>query len=101
MMNDDLFGEPLTHPVERVPGQRKPTPLKGYAAEPGTGPPGETCGSCRHHRVIRYSKSYHKCEEFKNQGGKWTGGPGTDIRVRSPACRFWEAGEAQQVFGSK
>lgn len=57
----------------------------GYAAEPGTGPPGETCGTCQHHHVSSLSKDYHKCRL-----GSDSGGPGTDIRVRAPACSKWE-----------
>ncbi len=58
----------------------------GYAAEPGTGPKNETCGSCRHHQVRSLSRSYHKCKL-----GPTSGGPGTDIRVRAPACKHWTA----------
>lgn len=59
---------------------------------PGTGPEGETCGTCGHHVVHIWSKRYHKCALVKP-----TRGPGTDIRVRSPACAKWiavEKGEA-------
>lgn len=94
----DLFDVPLTTPrtVEfREDGKpkRKPTQPKGYAAEPGTGPVGEKCKTCKHHRVVTFSRHYHKCAEFRRLGGKWTGGPGSDIRVNSPACRLWEAAE--------
>lgn len=58
---------------------------KGYAAEPGTGPAKETCGSCKHHIVKRFANNYHKCNLVA-----YTGGAGTDIRVRSPACSKWE-----------
>jgi hypothetical protein len=103
-MSGDLFGEPITTTREvqtRADGKprRKPTRPRGYAAEPGTGPTGESCGTCRHHCVICYSKPYHKCSEFRRLGGKWTGGPGSDIRVRSPACRLWEPGEPQKLYG--
>lgn len=100
-MNGELFGEPLTAApaVEARPDgkpRRRPTAVQGYAARPGTGPAGETCKSCRHHCVIRYAKPYHKCSEFRRLGGKWTGGPGTDIRVGSPACSYWESGEPRE-----
>lgn len=49
--------------------------------------------------LISYSKNYHKCAEFRRLGGKWTSGPGSDIRVNSPACKFWEGGEAQRHYG--
>jgi hypothetical protein len=64
---------------------------KGYADRPGTGPVGETCGSCQHHCVLRYAKAYHKCGLTR---AKWTGGRRTDILVRSPACSKWASGEA-------
>lgn len=60
----------------------------GYGHVPGGGPAGETCGSCRHHVILRYSKNYHKCELAR---GKWTGGRGSDILVKSPACQKWQA----------
>jgi hypothetical protein len=50
--------------------------VRGYAAIPGAGP------------KIEYANVYHKCALME---AVWTGGTGTDIRVRSPACRLWEA----------
>jgi hypothetical protein len=85
-MDGDLFGAPLTTPTERP----KTTPAKGYAALPGTGPAGETCKTCRYHCVIAYSRNYHKCLLMRPF---WTSGPGTDIRVKSPACKLWERAE--------
>jgi len=83
------FDGPAMTPAER----RKLFPksrgtAKGYAAIPGTGPAGETCGSCSHHVTKRYAKNYHKCELMS---AYWTGGTATDIRVKSPACREWQA----------
>lgn len=69
---------------------KNPVP-RGYAAAPGTGPAGETCGSCQHHVERCYAKIYHKCELMRDY---WTGGGATDIRVRSPACSRWEAKNA-------
>ena len=59
----------------------------GYAARPGSGPKGETCGSCRF--IVRFerSKVWHKCELRRQT---WTHGRGSDILVGAPACRFWE-----------
>jgi len=57
---------------------------RGYANPPGTGPSGETCGSCKH---IFRTKRYRKCELRK---ATWTHGPGSDILARSPACKSWE-----------
>ncbi len=98
-MNGDLFGEPLTtqtdHPLT-AGGKRKPAKAQGYAAMPGSGPEGETCGSCKHHCIRRYSKNYHK---YGLMRAFWTGGTATDIRVGAAACRLWEAGTATEEFG--
>lgn len=57
-----------------------------YAARPGTGPVGETCGSCKH--IVRaWNGRYRKCDLVRRL---WTHGPGTDIKARSPACSKWE-----------
>lgn len=69
---------------------RATTQPKGYAAMPGTGPEGETCGSCGHLYRNRLAKTYLKCELMQRF---WTGGAGTDVRARSPACRNWQAPE--------
>jgi hypothetical protein len=80
----DLFGVDIPPESE---AKRKPTPKRGYAAPPGTGPAGETCGSCVHHARRNYGGTYHKCALMV---ARWTRGPGTDILVRSPACKLWE-----------
>lgn len=92
----DLFGNaviedgPAITPAERRKlGRRDPLP-RGYAATPGTGPSGETCGSCWHHATVQHAKAYHKCELMRQS---WTGGRATDILVRSPACALWNAGD--------
>ena len=63
---------------------------RGHAAQPGTGPAGETCKTCHHlARNVMYSgKAFSKCELEK---ARWTGGTGTDIRQRDPACLKWMA----------
>lgn len=61
---------------------------RGYADHPGTGPKGETCGSCVHHVVKRMGGSYHKCELTRSC---WTGGRRSDILVRAAACSKWES----------
>ena len=65
---------------------RKGPRLKGYAAAPGSGPNGETCGTCGHCylRGTRSGKWFSKCDLVKA-----TGGPGTDIVRKSPACSRW------------
>lgn len=60
--------------------------LRAYAAHPGSGPRGETCRTCAHSYGRQFSKTYWKCDLVKA-----TGGAGTDIKLRSPACSRWEA----------
>ena len=59
----------------------------GYIAPAGTGPAGETCGTCKH--IFRHPTGrYRKCELAR---ARWTGGFKTDILARTPACRKWQA----------
>lgn len=81
----DLFGEVIATPLPA--DKRRKTIPKGYAALPGTGPKGETCKTCEHYSGHRRTKIYRKCGLMRAQ---WTGGPGTDILARSPACQYWE-----------
>lgn len=71
---------------------------KGYATRPGTGPVGETCGTCKHAcRVPGGGKTYHKCALVQ----PWTHGLGTDIKLSSPACQKfkpWRDCEEYQVL---
>ena len=61
-------------------------PVKGYAATPGSGPKGETCRTCKHARQRGGgSRAYWKCDLIKP-----TRGPGSDIRLKSPACWRFE-----------
>ena len=60
----------------------------GFARPPGTGPQGETCGTCVHCAYTGSGKRrYPKCDVIRF---RWTHGPGTDILVRSPACEMWQ-----------
>jgi len=68
-------------------GQKPEKYSKGYAAPPGSGPEGETCGSCEYHYIKVMAGKYHKCKLMERI---WAGGSGTDIKVRSPACEKWE-----------
>jgi hypothetical protein len=56
-----------------------------YAAQPGTGPEGESCRTCEHSYARQFTKNYWKCGLVPA-----TGGPGTDIRLKSAACEKWE-----------
>ena len=62
---------------------------RGHAAPPGTGPAGETCGSCANlFRNEQWSKTFLKCGLMR---GRWTGSYGTDVRARDEACSKWKA----------
>lgn len=60
---------------------------RGHAWLPGSGPEGETCRSCKHYTRIHYAGTYLKCKLME---AHWTHGPGSDIRAKDPACKFWE-----------
>lgn len=85
-MSLDLFGDP-------PPRKNKGPTAKGYAYFPGTGPDGETCGTCRH----CFKKTYIARPSFKCllMRGTWTRTRKTDILVRSKACKKWEAKEVE------
>lgn len=87
MSNFD-FGQKLTGPM-LYPGKLPQWP-KGYAAPPGSGPPGMTCKVCKHytHKGNNSQNSYPACALTRE---RWTNGPGTDIKASSKACSKWEA----------
>lgn len=73
-------------------GYLKPEPKgpikNGYWDRPGTGPEGETCKTCTHKTYQGgVAGRYIKCARMQD---KWTGGEGTDILARAPACSGWE-----------
>jgi ribosomal protein L37AE/L43A len=72
-------------PVSALAHLKRPK-IRGHAAVPGSGPAGETCGTCAHAVVREMSKNYWKCGLSK---ARWTGGAGTDVRKRDPACEKW------------
>lgn len=85
----DLFGlERALTPPERKNLKRKSTIPRGHIMPPGTGPAGETCGSCEHLFRNRMAKTYLKCSLNE---AKWTGGGATDVRAHDAACKRWEA----------
>ena len=63
---------------------------RGHAGIPGNGPDGETCKTCHHYTLRRFAKTYRKCGLCEQN---WTGGPGSDIRAKDPACEFWETND--------
>lgn len=80
----DLFADMPEHAAPD-----KPVKQRGlYAALPGTGPAGETCRTCGNLNGHTMSRRYYKCLLTR---AKWTGGAGSDVKVRSPACSKWKA----------
>lgn len=69
-------------------------PARGHAMPPGSGPDGETCGSCIHLRQMRLprhnrpgaSRVYLKCSLMRV---RWKRGRKTDVRAKDPACALW------------
>ena len=89
----DLFG----HSDENLPKRR------GHAAQPGTGPEGETCKTCwLHYRSVSYhDKTYRKCRLMEHC---WSHCDATDIRAKDPACRYWNVAftkEQEQEISNK
>jgi hypothetical protein len=77
----DLHPEVLSTPTRQRPDRAHP-----YA--PGTGPKGQTCGTCQKCVCRHFTrKRYYKCRVLMKT---WTGGAGTDIKLRDSACKSWE-----------
>lgn len=86
----DLLGELANRPLkDRIAGatKRKDPKPRGYAWTPGTGPAGETCGTCFYLHRRALARNYLKCSKNRQC---WTGGRASDILSRSPACKHWE-----------
>jgi len=67
----------------------------GYAAPPGSGPPGDTCGSCGNCRVRKIKgHNVYKCALREKD---WTHDRATDVLVRSPACIKHRAGKPIEI----
>lgn len=86
-MSMDLFGEAPKQIAPVLLKRRRESEPRGYAAMPGTGPTGETCKSCQHYVIKQMAKAYRKCLLRR---AVWTGGAGTDVKARAPACSKWE-----------
>lgn len=84
--DDTPLRDPLRKRVKKTgpKGGKNYVKRQGHVAPPGTGPKGETCGTCKH---IRRFRRYRKCDLARPN---WTGGPGTDILARDAACMKWE-----------
>lgn len=66
---------------------------RAYPAQPGTGPEGETCKTCEHLHRNRQAKVYLKCWKMQTV---WTGGGGSDVKARAPACSQWQANKLEE-----
>lgn len=87
-MSVDLFGKEFAlTPPERAKLNRKEPIPRGHAWRVGTGPEGETCGSCKHLYRHRMAKTYLKCGL---NSAAWTHGRATDVRAKDAACKKWE-----------
>lgn len=93
-MSRDLFGQlvdpsagALTDAERKRLYRQKASVPRGHAAEPGTGPVGESCGTCKHLTRHRHAKVYLKCGLMR---AAWSHGPKTDIRAGDAACKKWE-----------
>jgi hypothetical protein len=60
---------------------------RGYAAPPGTGPKGETCGSCAHYVRKQMARAYPKCLLRR---ATWTAAAQPSFRTCADA-RKWQA----------
>jgi hypothetical protein len=75
--------EPLVLTAATPRGKHYVEP-RGYAALPGTGPEGKQCRHCAHYtHASGVAGSYPKCGANR---AKWTGGRGSDILAKAPAC---------------
>lgn len=95
-LQNTLFGAPEPAKADH---RYTSKPTGGYAAAPGTGPEGETCGSCGHcrfkeiHRGTR-ARRFYKCGLAMRD---WSASRDTDVLRTSPACRYWEPGEPHET----
>ena len=91
-MNDQtVIWEEHGHPPEPKRGGRVAEKYRGYPSHPGTGPENETCRTCKFKtKRVGVAGNFLKCKLMKEI---WTGGPGTDIKANSPACRYWKGKE--------
>jgi hypothetical protein len=88
----NIFGEVVPIPEHLIPvtgekrKRKEPIP-RGHYRPKGTGPAGETCGSCKHLYRNQMAKTYLKCGLAT---AIWTGGRASDVRAKDAACEGWE-----------
>jgi hypothetical protein len=67
-----------------------------HAARPGSGPPGETCGSC-HHLLLSGSRGqFRKCGKMRGTGSR---SARSDVRKEDLACVVWQVATGGLVNG--
>lgn len=79
----DMFGNPFPVTKPRVRCRLD----RAHAALVGSGPRKETCRTCAHLARKHMARTYLKCGLMRST---WTGGPGTDVRAKDPACSKWK-----------
>lgn len=77
-----------TKPLKTKSGSFKENPCLALY---GAGPEGKRCQTCRFLYYHKASQRWYKCE----LRGEPTRGPGTDHRVRWPACAHYEEGPGE------
>jgi hypothetical protein len=61
---------------------------RAHPYAPGSGPTGQTCGTCAKCIQRReYRRNFYKCRVMQKS---WSRGPSTDIRLKDKACLAWE-----------
>ncbi len=82
---EQLMEEPLKGRVRTLKRVKNGVVKHGHYAAPGTGPKGESCGTCAYLARNELGKTYFKCGRTA-----WTHGSATDIAKRDDACLGWE-----------
>jgi hypothetical protein len=92
----NLFGETINAATALVKAKRIGIGgrgfVGGYYMQPGSGPAGETCRTCKFGASTGNKGKYKKCLKMRHA---WTNGAGSDIKLRSPACSGWEKEQVQ------
>ena len=88
MQNLDLFGNAVSSAVlNKDPAKITGTRRQARASDL-PGPDGEKCRTCLHaYGIQNGKKTYFKCAIARRAPSK---GPGTDIRLKDPACARWQ-----------